>query len=82
MPKARVVWYDKKMKARLKNWDYQLPKNWTPKTDEEWRWYLERRINYDNLGGLEIQQVKRFLPHLKIDEGKRLLFEAYFKWYK
>ena len=77
-----MVWYDKNMKASLKNWDYHLPKNWTPKTDGEWRWYLERRINYDDLRGLEIQRVKKFLPYLKIDDGKKMLFEAYFKWYK
>lgn len=64
---------------KLKTWDYQIPKNWQPQTDEEWLWYLERRINYDNFKGLEIDKVKQYFNRLKIDEGKRLMFEAYFR---
>jgi len=28
----------------LKVWDYKLPKNWRPKNDFEWQWYLERLL--------------------------------------
>ncbi len=70
-----------KKQKQLKNWDYNLPKNFQPQNDYQWRWFLERRINYDQFRGLDIKQVKRYLPTLKIDEGKRLLLKAYFKHY-
>lgn len=65
----------------MKNWDYDLPKNWQPKTDYEWRWFLERKINYDDFKGLNMRKVKQYFGKLKIDQGKRLLLKAYFKYY-
>lgn len=53
------------------NWDYNLPKNWQPKNDKEWEWYLTRVINY----GLKKEKINfgvliKYLPRLKIDPKK------------
>lgn len=69
------------MKTKIKNWDYKLPKNFQPKNDYQWRWFLERKINYDDLAGLDMKKVRKYLDKLKIDEGKRLMLKAYFKYY-
>ena len=65
----------------IKTWDYKIPKNWQPKTDYEWHWYLERKINYDDFRGLDMEKVRQMINDLKIDEGKKLMFQAYFKYY-
>lgn len=65
----------------MKLWDYKLPKNWKPKTDEAWIWYLERKINYGDFNGLKAAVVKKYFRKLRLDEGKRLMFENYFRRY-
>ncbi|MFN4212809.1 MAG: hypothetical protein ACK4FL_02495 [Microgenomates group bacterium] len=62
------------------NWDYDLPKNWKPKTDFEWEWYLTRRINYGDFKGLKKEVVRKFFPKIKklLDPGKRMMLENYF----
>ena len=64
-------------------WDYDLPKNWVPKTKEEWLWLLERKINYDDWEGLEAKIIKKYFHDLKthLDPGKRMMLELYFKKY-
>lgn len=61
------------------NWDYDLPKNWKPKTKAEWEWYLVRKINYNDLKGLNKKIVKEYFPKIKqmLDVGKRILLENY-----
>jgi len=58
-----------------------MKKGWKPKTDEAWIWYLERKINYGDLRGLDAKLVRKFMPKLHIDPGKRLLMNTYFKRY-
>ena len=54
------------------NWDYKLDKNWQPKTDGDWRWYLTRVINYGLAGAkLNRAMVKKYLPELKIEDHKK-----------
>jgi hypothetical protein len=65
----------------MKLWDYKIPKNWKPKTDEAWIWYLERKINYGDFKGLQPKVIKKYFRKLRLDEGKRLMFENYFKQY-
>lgn len=62
------------------NWDYDLPKNWKPKTPFEWEWYLVRKINYGELKGLKKEVVKKFFPKIEkyLDPGKRLMLKNYF----
>jgi hypothetical protein len=62
------------------NWDYDLPKDWQPKTEKEWLWYLERKINYDDWNGLRDEDIRRYFPKLKprLDPGKRKLLAFYF----
>lgn len=63
-------------------WDYKLVKDWQPTTDYEWRWFLERKINYDDFRNIDMKKVKQMIEQIKIDEGKRLLLKAYFKYYE
>ncbi len=63
----------------MKVWDYNIPKDWKPTTDEEWIWYLERTINYGDFKGLDPLVIKKYFPKLHLDEGKRLMLECYFK---
>lgn len=67
----------------MHNWDYNLPKNWQPKTDRQWLWYLERKINYDDWQGLKKETIKKYFPRLKdrLDPGKREMFKYYLKKY-
>ena len=67
----------------MKIWDYNLPKNWRPKNERQWLWYLERKINYDDWKGLENKIVKKYFQKLKtrLDPGKRIMLELYFKKY-
>lgn len=64
----------------MKVWDYDLPKNWRPKTKIEWQWYLIRKLNYGDFYGLRKEIVKKYFPIIKkfLDKGKRLLLENYF----
>lgn len=63
------------------NWDYDLPKNWKPKTDAEWEWYLVRKINYDNWDGIKKRNLKDYFNHIadKLDTGKRKMIISYFE---
>lgn len=63
------------------NWDYNLPKNWKPKTERQWFWYLERKINYDDWKGLKKEIIKKYFAKLKkrLDPGKKMMLEHYFK---
>lgn len=65
----------------MKLWDYKLLKHWTPKTPEDWIWYLERKINYDDWQGLKPKIIKKYFAKLKIDSGKRLIIHEFFKRY-
>ncbi len=57
-------------------WDYNLPKNWKPKTDQEWIWYLERLINY-GLGGdkLNRKQLKKYFNRIKMADNTKAFLE-------
>ncbi|PIR72145.1 MAG: hypothetical protein COU42_02365 [Candidatus Nealsonbacteria bacterium CG10_big_fil_rev_8_21_14_0_10_36_24] len=63
------------------NWDYNITKNWKPKTEGQWLWYLERKINYDDWKGLKKRIIKKYFPKLKkrLDPGKREMLKIYFK---
>lgn len=60
-------------------WDYDLPDNWEPKTDDEWEWYLVRKLNYEDLEGITREKIARYFPHIEryLDPGKRILIEYY-----
>lgn len=62
-------------------WDYQMPKNWQPKTDKEWQWFLTRKINYGDFTGLKQNIIKKFFPKIKkmLDPGKRGMLEHFLK---
>ena len=63
------------------NWDYNIVKNWEPKTERQWLWYLERKINYDDWRGLKKKVIKKYFLKLKrrLDPGKREMLKIYFK---
>lgn len=60
-------------------WDYNLPKNFKPKNDFEWEWYLVRKINYGDFRGLKKEMVKKYFAAIKkrLDPGKRAMFEYF-----
>lgn len=60
-------------------WDYDLPDDWEPKTDDEWEWYLVRKLNYNDLTGVTNELLKRYFPALgkELDPGKRFLLRYY-----
>lgn len=62
-------------------WDYKIKKNWKPKTDVEWIWYLERKINYDDWTGLKTDKIIKYYKKIKIDQGKRLMLNVFLKKY-
>ena len=63
----------------MQNWDYDLPKNWKPKTAAEWEWYLVRKINYNDLKGLNKETIKQYFPNIKrlLDPGKQILLNYF-----
>ena len=65
----------------MKVWDYNLPPNWRPVTDEAWIWYLERKINYEDWADLKKDTIQKYLPRLKLDLGKQLMLQNYFAVY-
>lgn len=62
-------------------WDYKINKNWQPKTTEEWQWYLVRKINTDDLIGINKAILEKYFPLIKerIDIGKKNLIEYFLK---
>lgn len=65
----------------MQAWDYKIKTGWKPRTDREWIWYLERKINYDDWRGLDPEIIRRYRRKLKLDTGKKLMLEAYFNKY-
>ena len=61
----------------MKVWDYNIPKNWKPQTDEGWIWYLEKMIMTGNIERAPKRMVKKYWPKLKLDEGNRLFLGHY-----
>ncbi|MBI3500625.1 MAG: hypothetical protein HY063_02435 [Bacteroidetes bacterium] len=62
-------------------WDYQIKKNWRPRSDAEWIWFLERKINYHNWKGIRAEDIAKYFTRLKLEPGVKLMLQAYFKLY-
>ena len=60
-------------------WDYDLPDDWQPQTDDEWAWYLVRKINYEDMEGLSKPVIAKYFPNIEkyLDPGKRDLLAYY-----
>ncbi len=60
-------------------WDYQIDKNWQPKTPKQWEWFLVRQINYGHFKGIKKEVIKKFLPKIKklLDPGKKAMLENF-----
>jgi len=60
-------------------WDYKIGKNWQPKTNEEWQWYLVRKINAGDITGIDKTILKKNFPLMKgkIDVGKENLIQYF-----
>lgn len=60
-------------------WDYHLPQNWKPVTAAEWEWFLVRKINYNDLEGLDKGVLKKHFPKIAklLDPGKRMLLDYF-----
>lgn len=66
------------------NWDYQLPRGWKPKNEDEWKWFIIRKVNYNDLKGLTRGILKKYFPLIKgkLDAGKKLLLENYLDYHR
>lgn len=62
-------------------WDYNIDKNFQPKTDAEWIWYIERQINYNDWKNIPLEKLLKYYSQLHIDEGKKLMLQAFLKYY-
>ena len=64
------------------NWDYDLPDTWKPTTDQEWEWYLVRKINYGDYEDLQKADVSKYFPniHKKLDPGKAAMIEHFLRY--
>jgi hypothetical protein len=60
-------------------WDYKI-KNFQPKNEAEWQWFLIRKINYGDFKGLKKNILLKYFPKIKnqIDPAKRKMLEIYF----
>ncbi len=63
-------------------WDYDIPDNFQPSTDEEWIWYIERQIYYNDWKNIPLKKLMQYKDKLKLDEGKQLLLKAFLKYYE
>ena len=72
----RFLWYD----TGMKQWDYHIAQDaWMPRTETEWLWYLERKINYDDWRGLKKEWILGRWENLqkRLDPGKRVMLGEY-----
>lgn len=62
-------------------WDYDLPEGWQPTTDTEWEWYLVRKINYEDLEGINKERIEKHFSAIAghLDPGKRILIEYFLR---
>lgn len=60
-------------------WDYKINKNWKPKTNLGWQWFLVRKINYGDFKGINRGMLKTYFPKIKkwLDLGKRTMIESF-----
>lgn len=60
-------------------WDYKIKKNWQPKTDYDWQWFLVRKINYGDFAGITKDMLKKYFPKIKqwLDLGKKTMIENF-----
>lgn len=60
-------------------WDYKIKKGWKPKTNNEWEWFLVRKINYGDFKNLNKKVFVKFFQKIKkrLDVGKREMLANY-----
>lgn len=64
--------------SRYAIWDYDVDKMDFSDPDVL-KWYLERKIDYNDWRGIKFEHLKKYLPELNIDRGKRELLEYFVK---
>ncbi len=67
------------MKTPYFIWDYNIKNNWQPQTQQQWEWFLVRKINYGDFKGLKKEIVAEYFPKIKklLDHGKRKMLEHF-----
>lgn len=60
-------------------WDYKINKDWKPKTDDAWQWFMVRKINYGDFTGITKVMLKKYFPKIKkwLDLGKKTMVENF-----
>jgi hypothetical protein len=56
-------------------WDYDVEKLNLDRDENIFRWFLERKINYDGLKGIREQDLLDHYRGLKIDPAYKILIE-------
>lgn len=60
-------------------WDYNISPSFTPKSDEEWIWYIERQIYFNDWNNIPLDKLLKYKDQLKLDKGKQLLLKSFLK---
>ncbi len=70
--------YHKKISA-IGIWDYNIKK--LDLTDPDViKWYLERKIEFNDWPAIDYQALKKFLPRLKVDPAKKSFLKQFIDW--
>ena len=56
-------------------WDYDLEKIDLDQNNEVFKWFLERKINYDGLEGIRKNDLLKYYRELKIDPAYKILLD-------
>lgn len=60
-------------------WDYNIDK--IDLSDPEVaKWYLKRKIEYNDWSAIDFNLLKKYLPELDIEDGKKELLENFIIW--
>jgi len=77
------MWYNLAMQKSAKFkpskyaiWDYDVDKM-DFSSPVVLKWYLERKIDYNDWKGIKYEHLKKYLPELNIDAGKREMLEDF-----
>lgn len=63
-------------------WDYDIEKMDFSDPDVL-KWYLKRKIDYNDWSGIKYEHLKKYLPELEgIDPYKKEILEGFIEWRK
>lgn len=60
-------------------WDYNL-REMDFSNPEVLKWYLERKIDYNDWKGIKYEHLKKYLSKLNIDSYKKQILKRFIEW--